>query len=54
MKEPIAKFFRTKMRDEMVPHHGGGDVCFAPVLSMEEAPRHPHNRRRGTLAKRRA
>jgi len=21
----------------------GTDVCFAPVLTLEEAPRHPHN-----------
>jgi alpha-methylacyl-CoA racemase len=24
----------------------GSDVCFAPVLSLEEAPAHPHNARR--------
>ena len=22
---------------------GGTDVCFAPVLSLSEAPHHPHN-----------
>jgi alpha-methylacyl-CoA racemase len=27
----------------------GSDVCFAPVLSMQEAPQHPHNRQRGTF-----
>ena len=27
----------------------GSDVCFAPVLSMAEAPQHPHNRARGTF-----
>ncbi len=25
------------------------DVCFAPVLSMAEAPAHPHNAARGTF-----
>jgi alpha-methylacyl-CoA racemase len=25
------------------------DVCFAPVLSMSEAPHHPHNAARGTF-----
>jgi alpha-methylacyl-CoA racemase len=25
----------------------GSDVCFAPVLSLEEAARHPHNAARG-------
>jgi alpha-methylacyl-CoA racemase len=27
----------------------GSDVCFAPVLSLEEAPRHPHNVARATF-----
>jgi alpha-methylacyl-CoA racemase len=27
----------------------GTDVCFAPVLSMEEAPRHSHNVARETF-----
>ena len=27
----------------------GTDVCFAPVLDFEEAPRHPHNQARGTF-----
>ncbi len=27
----------------------GSEVCFAPVLSMQEAPNHPHNRHRGTF-----
>ena len=25
------------------------DVCFAPVLSLAEAPQHPHNVHRGTF-----
>jgi alpha-methylacyl-CoA racemase len=27
----------------------GSDVCFAPVLSMSEAPQHPHNRDRNSF-----
>ena len=27
----------------------GTDICFAPVLSMDEATRHPHNVERGTF-----
>mgnify|MGYP001496878772 FL=1 len=27
----------------------GTDVCFAPVLSMDEAYRHPHNKERSTF-----
>jgi alpha-methylacyl-CoA racemase len=49
MKERIAKLFRTKTRDEWCRIMEGSDVCFAPVLSMEEAPSHPHNRQRATF-----
>jgi alpha-methylacyl-CoA racemase len=28
----------------------GSDACFAPVLSLAEAPAHPHNAARGTFA----
>ncbi len=49
MKERVAKLFRTKTRDEWCHIMEGSDVCFAPVLSMEEAPRHPHNRQRATF-----
>ena len=27
----------------------GTDICFAPVLSMAEAPEHPHNKARGAF-----
>ena len=27
----------------------GSDICFAPVLSLREAPNHPHNRARETF-----
>jgi alpha-methylacyl-CoA racemase len=27
----------------------GSDICFAPVLNMDEAPKHPHNKHRGTF-----
>ena len=27
----------------------GSEVCFAPVLSMAEAPQHPHMKARGTF-----
>ena len=30
----------------------GTDACFAPVLSMSEAPEHPHNEHRGTFVER--
>ena len=49
MKEKVAALFKTKTRDEWCKIMEGSDVCFAPVLSMAEAPKHPHNQHRGTF-----
>jgi alpha-methylacyl-CoA racemase len=49
LKERIAKIFKAKTRDEWCGIMEGSDVCFAPVLSMEEAIQHPHNLARGTF-----
>ena len=48
-KRELAEVFRTKTRDEWAALMEGTDVCFAPVLSMDEAPKHPHNVARGTF-----
>jgi alpha-methylacyl-CoA racemase len=52
MKERLAAVFRSKTRDEWCSIMEGSDVCFAPVLSMTEAPHHPHNVHRGTFVER--
>ncbi|MFQ5947968.1 MAG: CaiB/BaiF CoA transferase family protein, partial [Acidimicrobiia bacterium] len=49
LKERFAAVFKSKTRDEWTALLEGTDVCFAPVLSMAEAPQHPHNRSRGTF-----
>jgi alpha-methylacyl-CoA racemase len=49
LKERVAKMIKTRTRDEWCETMEGTDVCFAPVLSMAEAPQHPHNRARGTF-----
>ncbi len=49
LKDRVAALFRTKTRDEWCSIMEATDVCFAPVLSMDEAPRHPHNVHRGTF-----
>ena len=49
LKERLADVFRTKTRDEWCEIMEGSDVCFAPVLSMGEAPEHPHMKHRGTF-----
>lgn len=45
----FAGIFKTKTRDEWCEIMEGSDVCFAPVLSIEEAPKHPHNVARKTF-----
>jgi alpha-methylacyl-CoA racemase len=49
MKDRITEIFKAKTRDEWCEIMEGTDVCFAPVLSMGEAPQHPHNVERGTF-----
>ncbi|MBI1250957.1 MAG: CoA transferase [Alphaproteobacteria bacterium] len=49
LSEKLAAAFKTKTRDEWCAIMEGSDVCFAPVLSLEEAPRHPHNAERQTF-----
>jgi alpha-methylacyl-CoA racemase len=42
MKARMAEVFRSKTRAEWCAIMEGTDVCFAPVLSLSEAPQHPH------------
>ncbi|HET9731559.1 MAG TPA: CaiB/BaiF CoA-transferase family protein [Acidimicrobiales bacterium] len=49
LKERLAAVFRTRSRDEWCKIMEGTDVCFAPVLSLTEAPEHPHNVQRSTF-----
>lgn len=49
-KERLAAVFRTRTRDEWCALMEGTDVCFAPVLSIAEAPRHEHARARAAYA----
>ena len=46
LKARIGEVFMTKTRDQWCEIMDATDVCFAPVLSLEEAPRHPHNQHR--------
>jgi alpha-methylacyl-CoA racemase len=48
-KEKLVQIFKTKTREEWCAVMEGSDVCFAPVLSIAEAPQHPHNQARGTF-----
>jgi alpha-methylacyl-CoA racemase len=44
----FAQLFKTRTREEWRALLEGSDACFAPVLTTDEAPNHPHNRARGT------
>jgi alpha-methylacyl-CoA racemase len=49
LRERLAAVFLTRTRDEWCQLLEGTDACVAPVLSLLEAPAHPHNRARGTF-----
>jgi alpha-methylacyl-CoA racemase len=49
LKARLAEVIRGRTRDEWAAIFEGTDACVAPVLSMSEAPRHPHNRARGSF-----
>jgi alpha-methylacyl-CoA racemase len=50
MRKKFERIFATRTRQEWCDAMEGTDVCFAPVLSMAEAPLHPHNIARGTFS----
>jgi alpha-methylacyl-CoA racemase len=48
-RETFRRTFRRRTREEWCALLEGTDACFAPVLSMAEAPQHPHLRARETF-----
>jgi len=48
-KQVMHAVFATKTRDEWCAIMEGTDICFAPILSLDEAPLHPHNVARRTF-----
>ena len=49
LKEKLAAIFKSQPRDHWCSLMEATDICFAPILSLEEAPEHPHNKARGTF-----
>jgi alpha-methylacyl-CoA racemase len=49
LKERLKAVFKGKTREEWCALLEGTDACFAPVLSLKEAPGHPHHQARGTF-----
>jgi len=48
-RNALATLFKTRSREEWCEALEGSDACFAPVLSLTEAPMHPHNQERRTF-----
>ncbi len=49
LRERLAKVIAAKTRDEWCEIMDGTDVCFAPILDLDEAPKHSHNLARQTF-----
>ncbi|MBL4607537.1 MAG: CoA transferase [Pseudomonadales bacterium] len=49
LKAELTEVFKAKTRDEWCEIMEGTDICFAPVLSLSEAPEHPHMKARKTF-----
>jgi alpha-methylacyl-CoA racemase len=49
LREKLAAVIAKKTRDEWCAIMEATDVCFAPILDLDEAPRHPHNVARQTF-----
>jgi alpha-methylacyl-CoA racemase len=49
MQQALRELFATRTRQQWCDVLENTDACFAPVLSLSEAPAHPHNRARGTF-----
>ena len=49
LRRRLAAHLATRTRDEWCELFEGSDACVSPVLDMDEAPLHPHNRARGTF-----
>jgi alpha-methylacyl-CoA racemase len=49
MRTAFNATFASRTRDEWRSLLEGSDACFAPILSLAEAPEHPHNVERGAF-----
>jgi len=49
LRQRIAAIFRSRTREEWCAAMEGSDICFAPVLGLDEITSHEHIRARGTF-----
>jgi len=52
LREELTRLFRQQPREYWCALLEGSDACFAPILSLAEAPGHQHNQARGTFSHR--
>ena len=52
LKEKLIAVFKSKTRAEWCAIMEGTDICFAPVLTMADAPQHPHMAARNVFVER--
>ncbi|HYA76317.1 MAG TPA: CaiB/BaiF CoA-transferase family protein [Burkholderiaceae bacterium] len=49
LRARLGAHLRTRTRDQWCERLEGTDACVTPVLGLDEAPQHPHNRARATF-----
>src|SRR4029077_10756713 len=49
LRQKLANVIAQKSQAEWTAIMGGTDVCFAPILDLDDAPKHPHNAARQTF-----
>ncbi len=52
LREKLTRVFKSKTREDWCKIMEGTDICFAPILTMAEAPKHPHNAARKIFVER--
>jgi alpha-methylacyl-CoA racemase len=52
LREKLTEVFKSKTREDWCAIMEGTDICFAPVLTMSEAPQHTHMAARGVFVER--
>jgi alpha-methylacyl-CoA racemase len=52
LRAKLTEVFKSKTRDDWCKIMEGTDICFAPILTMAEAPKHPHMAARNVFVER--
>jgi alpha-methylacyl-CoA racemase len=52
LRDKLTAIFKSKTREDWCKIMEGTDICFAPILTMAEAPKHPHMAARNVFVER--